>query len=1023
MSPRIVRILCVAAGVLATGTLAARPLSVTNALTRVLSSGDDAMRTLMSANWTDGREAHAGADYVVGVSDAVRLPDRDYVFQGNSLQFGTAGVAATFAQKNGSLTFAHDGLFLRRGTWSHWAGGFHPCIHGHVTVLSSASAPVLFTSANADTSYEFTGAWHVAPGCGVDLRAQNDARNAHRMVLSGDLADFRGRIRVLDEARLVLKAAGLPGEVRVEGGSGPGCLEAAADVEVGTLTLAAGARLAPAILRAGPGGALSLGAPRVTGALSVSAPVTVVLPSGIGYLASTNEVRLPLLTLGAEAKGRLAAADFVLSNAVASARQPAMRLETAAGAEGTGLVLVLAADPSARGAVVAYEDFGAVGDGVADDFDAIVAAHAAANELGLPVRARDGATYYVGGAAKTALVRTDVDFGTARFVIDDTAVVDRNRHVFQIASDHASHVLSGLSRVVKGRRDLGVAPGRRSLLVVWNDNVKQFIRMGNNQNDGTAQREVLLVDARGVVEASCPMTWDFDVVTSVTAYPVDARTLTVKGGVFTTRANAETSEYRYFARGIAVRRSNVRLEGVRHLVEGEGAQGAPYGGFVNVQFCANVVVTGCVLTAHRCYRTIGSAGTSVTMGSYDVNVGSAVNVACVECVQTTDLADSGYWGVYTSNFCKNLLLDGCEFSRFDAHQGVHDATVRNCRIGYMGIKAVGFGLFRVENTRVEASPFFDLRSDYGSPWDGEFLVRDCVFAPPAGKTGVFVGANNAGQHDFGYPCAMPRRIVVDGLRVEDAGASAGPWLFSNYCSANTSAAYVEAFPYAPTEEVVLNRVATASGKPFRICSNAWLFRNLVLSVDVAARRRTFAAELRDGAWSELNGRWAAAPAADGRVAGSARFDVARPSAGRRTLVDGDYVADELIAPGACPREAGVGGLAASLDDAGKPCWRGLCRGTDGAPEWRMLTGAAPAAGGAYVVRVEADFAATPPRVRYAVKARGGMAFAPLTDASGGSWLVSAADARAVSAAGFRGFGATRGLEGYVAPGGLVFRMR
>ena len=150
-------------------------------------------------------------------------------------------------------------------------------------------------------------------------------------------------------------------------------------------------------------------------------------------------------------------------------------------------------------------------------------------------------------------MRTDVDFGTARFVIDDTAVADRNRHVFQIASDHASHVLSGLSRVVKGRRELGVALPRKSLLLVRNDNVKQFIRQGANQNDGTAQREVLLVDARGVVEASCPMTWDFDAVTSATAYPVDARTLTVKGGVFTTRANAETSEYRYFARGIAVR--------------------------------------------------------------------------------------------------------------------------------------------------------------------------------------------------------------------------------------------------------------------------------------------------------------------------------------------------------------------------------------------------------------------------------------------------------------------------------------
>ena len=38
---------------------------------------------------------------------------------------------------------------------------------------------------------------------------------------------------------------------------------------------------------------------------------------------------------------------------------------------------------------VTYEQFGAVGDGKADDQDAIVAAHAAANERGLPVKAGD----------------------------------------------------------------------------------------------------------------------------------------------------------------------------------------------------------------------------------------------------------------------------------------------------------------------------------------------------------------------------------------------------------------------------------------------------------------------------------------------------------------------------------------------------------------------------------------------------------------------------------------------------------
>ena len=44
---------------------------------------------------------------------------------------------------------------------------------------------------------------------------------------------------------------------------------------------------------------------------------------------------------------------------------------------------------------VTYSDFGAVGDGVHDDFEAIWRAHEYANENGLPVVVNDGKTYYI----------------------------------------------------------------------------------------------------------------------------------------------------------------------------------------------------------------------------------------------------------------------------------------------------------------------------------------------------------------------------------------------------------------------------------------------------------------------------------------------------------------------------------------------------------------------------------------------------------------------------------------------------
>ena len=81
---------------------------------------------------------------------------------------------------------------------------------------------------------------------------------------------------------------------------------------------------------------------------------------------------------------------------------------------------------------VSYEDFGAVGDGEHDDMPAIVAAHAHANKTGLPVKAKDGATYYIGGGDLTAVIMTDTDFGTAKFIIDDRRLDNVKANVFHI---------------------------------------------------------------------------------------------------------------------------------------------------------------------------------------------------------------------------------------------------------------------------------------------------------------------------------------------------------------------------------------------------------------------------------------------------------------------------------------------------------------------------------------------------------------------------------------------------------------
>ena len=479
---------------------------------------------------------------------------------------------------------------------------------------------------------------------------------------------------------------------------------------------------------------------------------------------------------------------------------------------------------------VTYEQFGAKGDGKTDDRAAIVAAHDEANRRGAPVKAKDGAVYYVKSDDGTAVIKTDVDFGKAKFIIDDTEVKKLNSPLFAVKPDRDEFKVKDVKSLARGQKSIGVSLPCRCVVHVKYDGVKRYIRFGLNQNSGTAQQEILVVGKDGKIDASTPLLWDYPGISAMTAYPMDEKTLTVKGGEFTTVANRAESKYRYHNRGFSVNRSNVRIEGIRHLVTGEQDHGAPYGGFLNISHCASVVVTGCTFSAHKTYTTIGSAKKPVPMGSYDLSVNNAADISFLDSRQLTDIKDSKYWGLFGSNYCKNLLFDGCEFSRFDAHMGVANATILNSKLGYMGIHMIGFGTFRVENTTVYSDYFFDLRQDYGSTWDGDVVVKNCRFVPPAKcwQARVFMGSNS-GMHDFGYGCTMPETITIDGLTIDDSACagkkSFGPYLFCDFNPKMKDGSYVEKFPYKTTKKVILKNVKTSSGRELLTSPNSYMFRN------------------------------------------------------------------------------------------------------------------------------------------------------------------------------------------------------
>ena len=480
-----------------------------------------------------------------------------------------------------------------------------------------------------------------------------------------------------------------------------------------------------------------------------------------------------------------------------------------------------------------YEQFGARGDGVTDDFHAIMATHAAANEKGLPVKAGRGKTYYIGNTAGTAVIRTDVDFGTARFIIDDSRVSleDREDYIFRVESSLEPFTVEGIVSLKRGQTNIGRPLPCRCLVEVVNDNHKVYIRLGANQNGGVSQKEYFIADGDGNIDPSSALIWDYDEITRMTARPIDDKLLTIKGGVFTTIANQAPSKYTYYGRGISIERSNVRIDGLSHYVEGELDHGAPYDGFLDLHKAADVVVSGCIFTAHKTYKTIGSAGVPVSMGTYDISAHGCVGVKWENCTQTTDINDTRYWGIFVSNFCKALTLDHCVFSRFDAHQGVRNVSLTGCEFGHTGVNVVGYGTLLLENCIVHRKSLVALREDYGSSWEGELIVRNCrLIVPEKAKNVSILRGANAGKHDFGYTCYFPERIDIENLVIDDSRVShknyQGPVVFGKF---KRGADGELPYPHIAKGVINIRNVEVASGKPLEVSIDPEVSRDYTVS--------------------------------------------------------------------------------------------------------------------------------------------------------------------------------------------------
>jgi len=257
---------------------------------------------------------------------------------------------------------------------------------------------------------------------------------------------------------------------------------------------------------------------------------------------------------------------------------------------------------------VRYEDFGAVGDGITNDFFAMKRAHEYANEKGKKVLGTNGKTYLISsttdenGICEGITVKTDTDFGGASIIIDDTRVSwsengprDFMTNIFNVVSDYPYITLDNEAlRLLNSERDengfvirafdrenptkrLNLKLGYPAFLILFNKNYNMYVRWGYVDSKGYMQREIVVIDENGNLDPDTPFMFDYKEVTEVRIQRLDVKPISIGNAKIISRASRVNlnNVYHGIRRGFNIMRPHTRFYDVEHVITGEIPKYAP----------------------------------------------------------------------------------------------------------------------------------------------------------------------------------------------------------------------------------------------------------------------------------------------------------------------------------------------------------------------------------------------------------------------------------------------------------------
>lgn len=423
---------------------------------------------------------------------------------------------------------------------------------------------------------------------------------------------------------------------------------------------------------------------------------------------------------------------------------------------------------------ITYEDFCATSKEGYDNYQVIKDAHDYANQNNIAVRATLSCYHiYRIDDINPIVIKTNTNWNHAKFIIHDEEIAEKKTKdypIFQIDAKEKGKAITDKEilkniTINKNTKNLEQLAGNGNCLcIVYNENKMQYKRSGSLQNAGRAQQDIFKIDNEGNVLNE--IIWDFDDITKITLIPIPEETIVVQNGNFQTNLPNDGAEQEsgYFNRNIICYRSNTILKNINHTLNDEEATGGPYYGFLKIQKASDVKITECELVAHKYEKA----------SNYDLIIENTANTE-IENVTCKNIEDSHRWGITGSNYTKDITYKNCILNRIDAHCGVHNLKIEDCQIGICGITVQGSGELNITNTTsCGRNGFVYLRDDYGSSWNGNINIKDCIFKGTKFPRIIHfkISYDEDGQlHDYGYDLHLPN-LNIDGLTIEDTNIPA-----------------------------------------------------------------------------------------------------------------------------------------------------------------------------------------------------------------------------------------------------------